>query len=283
MHKIITDILLRNRINSFFGTCNVKLILEDGNSILIGRGSIGIISKLSITLRSYETEKPLALIGNFCEFAECSILIGSEHENSKVFNSTLSGVPIIRDRLPDKGVSTLLAQNQQLTLIGNGTIISKHCIINVGSEIGNGCVIGSGAVTVASKKIDHFSIAVGVPAVSIKSRLTPQKREIAEQLEWWNWDLDFLCENATKLIDCEVNYKDLLSTRVMASDRYSLVIAMKGQGSSMSLSLLGIDNDGVFIPMKNTNASFREYFAQIKLPEATELTWLADPFKLLDN
>ena len=53
--------------------------------------------------------------------------------------------------------------------IGDDVWIGRRVIIMPGVKIGNGCVIGAGAVV--TKDIPDYSVAAGVPASVIKSRL----------------------------------------------------------------------------------------------------------------
>lgn len=53
--------------------------------------------------------------------------------------------------------------------IGNDVWIGRRVMILPGVHIGNGCVIGAGAVVV--KDIPDYSIAVGVPAKVVKRRI----------------------------------------------------------------------------------------------------------------
>ena len=57
---------------------------------------------------------------------------------------------------------------EQVT-IGNDVWIGRRVIIMPGVTIGDGCVIGAGAVV--TKDIPPYSVAGGVPAKVIKSRL----------------------------------------------------------------------------------------------------------------
>lgn len=57
--------------------------------------------------------------------------------------------------------------------IGNDVWIGRRTIIMPGVKIGDGCVIGAGAVV--TKDIPPYSVAGGVPAKVIKSRLPKQE------------------------------------------------------------------------------------------------------------
>lgn len=54
------------------------------------------------------------------------------------------------------------------TIIEKGTLISAHCCVLAGTKIGEGAVIGAGAVV--TKDIPPYTIAGGVPAKVIKER-----------------------------------------------------------------------------------------------------------------
>ena len=54
-------------------------------------------------------------------------------------------------------------------IIGNDVWIGRRVIIMPGVKIGNGCIIGAAAVV--TKDIPDYSVAVGVPAKVVKSRL----------------------------------------------------------------------------------------------------------------
>lgn len=53
--------------------------------------------------------------------------------------------------------------------IGNDVWIGRRAIIMPGVSIGDGCIIGAGAVV--TKDVPPFSVAGGVPAKVIKSRI----------------------------------------------------------------------------------------------------------------
>ena len=55
-------------------------------------------------------------------------------------------------------------------VIGNDVWIGRRAIILPGVNIGNGCVIGAGAVV--TKDVPDFSVSVGVPARVIKTRMS---------------------------------------------------------------------------------------------------------------
>lgn len=57
--------------------------------------------------------------------------------------------------------------------IGNDVWIGRRAIILPGVKIGNGCIIGAGAIV--TKDVPDYSVAVGVPAKVVKNRLETTK------------------------------------------------------------------------------------------------------------
>jgi hypothetical protein len=162
---------------------------------------------------------------------------------------------------------------------------SKSCLVNVGAKIGDGAVVGSGAVVTRSE-IPRWAIAAGVPAKPIRERISPAQQEIADALQWWNWDIEFFCRHVHLLFDAETHYKTLLSSRVMADERYRLVVQVHGSGGAdkdLSLSLLALEDEDLVIPIRETPQRFQNYFAQMGASENQLLTWMPNPFRLLGN
>ncbi len=58
-------------------------------------------------------------------------------------------------------------------VIGNDVWLGRRVMIMPGVHIGDGCVIGAGAVV--TKDIPEYSVAVGIPARVVKSRLMDKK------------------------------------------------------------------------------------------------------------
>lgn len=74
---------------------------------------------------------------------------------------------------------------QQLSCIGHDTWIGHGAIIMPNVTVGNGSVIGAGAVV--THDIDAYSVAVGVPARVVKRRFTAEVAEAMERIRWWDW------------------------------------------------------------------------------------------------
>lgn len=71
--------------------------------------------------------------------------------------------------------------------VGHDVWIGSRAIIMGGLTIGNGAIIGSGAVV--TKDVPPYAIVGGVPARVIRYRFAPEVIAKLEASRWWEWDL----------------------------------------------------------------------------------------------
>lgn len=76
--------------------------------------------------------------------------------------------------------------------IGHDTWIGHGAIIMPEVKIGDGAIIGSGAV--ATKDIPPYAIAVGLPAKVIKYRFEPEIIAALQEIKWWDWPVEVVKE-----------------------------------------------------------------------------------------
>jgi phosphonate metabolism protein (transferase hexapeptide repeat family) len=76
-------------------------------------------------------------------------------------------------------------RREHRVVLGNDVWIGHGAVVLPGVTIGNGAVLGAGAV--ASKDIPPFAIAVGVPAKILRYRFEPAIVERLMRLAWWDW------------------------------------------------------------------------------------------------
>lgn len=73
----------------------------------------------------------------------------------------------------------------QKAIIGHDTWLGHGAIIMPNVAVGNGAVVGAGAVL--THDVPPYTVAVGVPARVVKKRFTDEIAEAIEQISWWNW------------------------------------------------------------------------------------------------
>ena len=71
--------------------------------------------------------------------------------------------------------------------IGNNVWIGDNAVFLNNITVGDGAVIGSGAVV--THDVPPFAVVAGVPAKIIKYRYTKSVIEQMLDIQWWNWDM----------------------------------------------------------------------------------------------
>lgn len=138
------------------------------------------------------------IIGRYCSIAS-QVYIGLGTHPSRKFVSTH---PLFYLNRPAMGWS--IADHDYLsefspTVIGNDVWIGLRAAIVDGVTVGDGAIIGAGAVVV--KDIPPYTIWGGVPARQIRERFSKEEVEFLTSFKWWEKDENWLRDNYRKLHD----------------------------------------------------------------------------------
>jgi acetyltransferase-like isoleucine patch superfamily enzyme len=125
-------------------------------------------------------------IGRFCSVASHAAIGGGTHPSrgwvstSPAFFSTRgqAGVTFVKE--------TRFCEIPH-TSVGNDVWIGYGAIILPGVRIGDGAIVGAGAVVTHS--VGDFEIVAGVPARVVRKRFTEEDCHFLAELRWWDWDL----------------------------------------------------------------------------------------------
>lgn len=165
------------------------LVIADTASNVEKRARIYRCAKLvqsSVGRFSYigpRTKLVHATVGKFCSVAaDCCLGLPS---HTLAFRSTS---PIFTERKNALGV-TWTSQNfftpAKRVEIGNDVWIGERAIILGGIRIGDGAVVGAGAIV--TKDVPAYAIVGGVPAKIIRYRFAPETIQTLRKMQWWNW------------------------------------------------------------------------------------------------
>jgi len=87
----------------------------------------------------------------------------------------------------------------QRVSIGNDVWIGARVISLDGVRIGNGAIIGAGALV--NKDIPDYAIAVGIPSKVIKYRFNEEQIKLLNKICWWDWDIEKLKKYSDMFLD----------------------------------------------------------------------------------
>lgn len=74
------------------------------------------------------------------------------------------------------------------TVVGHDVWLGYGAIICPGAQIGNGVIVGAGAVV--RGKIPDYAIVSGNPAQTVRMRFSDMDAATLNQLAWWDWPAD---------------------------------------------------------------------------------------------
>lgn len=83
-------------------------------------------------------------------------------------------------------LATLKYNDCKKLCIGNDVWIGSNALIKAGLKIGNGAIIGAGAVV--THDIPPYEIWAGVPARFIRKRFDDETVKKLLEIKWWEWD-----------------------------------------------------------------------------------------------
>ncbi len=131
-------------------------------------------------------------IGKFCSIGpDVKIGLGMHPTNFlSTFPGFFSTSRQCQISFTDKGCFQEVGKNK----IGNDVWIGANAIILDNISIGDGAVIGAGAVV--TKDVESYSIVGGIPARLIKKRFTDDQIQKLLKLQWWNSDIEWIKQNA---------------------------------------------------------------------------------------
>jgi acetyltransferase-like isoleucine patch superfamily enzyme len=143
-------------------------------------------------------------IGKFCSIAQGVNACLGTHPSSKFVSTHPAFFSLSKQNgmtFSDKNYFEEMGK----TKIGNDVWIGVNAIIMDNITIGNGAIIGAGAVV--TKDIPPYAIAAGTPAKIVRYRFTEDEIAFLETFKWWDKDYDWLKNNFKDLHDVKLFIK----------------------------------------------------------------------------
>ena len=184
---------------------NIREFLDKiGNSqepvFTVGRGSY--IGELTFPIYEENPATSHILMGHFCSAADnVCFLVGANHPYKSVSNFSFDVKYVVEQIFGSIEPAPFRRPNRYQIIIGNDVWLGQNTTILGGVKIGNGAVVGAGAVV--AKDIPPYAIAVGNPARVIKYRFDEETIKKLLAVKWWNWDLKKIADNFPLMNDVE--------------------------------------------------------------------------------
>lgn len=177
-------------IRCTFGRCNR---LYDG--AVLTDTSLGDFTYVANASRLSQVQ-----VGKFCCIGP-EVLVGLGKHPSRHF---VSSHPAFYSPLAQAQVTfsaTERFNEFEQVQIGHDVWIGARAIIVDGIRIGNGAIVGAGAVV--TKDVPAYAVVVGVPARIVRYRFNPEQIHILESINWWDKDENWLRENYMVMNDID--------------------------------------------------------------------------------
>lgn len=166
-----------------------------GGPVYISGSTIGAWTYVEVGSRISQAD-----IGRFCSIAPYSVVGMAEHPTT----GFVSTHPAFYRHAPGNGwdlVDRDLHQELQRTRVGNDVWIGVGACVRGGLTIGDGAIVGAGAVV--TRDVEPYEVVGGVPARTIRYRFDETTRQALLESRWWEHDADWLRQHAHDLRDVD--------------------------------------------------------------------------------
>lgn len=184
----------------FFQTVTVNEACKFGDHVVIHPGAEVLSSTFGRCSYVGPQAKVInASVGSFCSIAPRVIVGGYKHPSDRWVSTS----PAFYSSKKQCGISFTksdLFQEQEHTLVGNDVWMGYNALVFPGVQIGDGAIIGAGAVV--TKNVESYSVVAGVPAKVLRKRFDPETIEWLLNFRWWEKPDEWL-ESHAKLF-CNV-------------------------------------------------------------------------------
>ena len=146
----------------------------------------------------YDCEIYLTLIGSYTSIANGVVLGGASHPTKHISMSPAFYKG--HDSIKKKFIEFEREQDRKVE-IGNDVSIGRSAIVLPGVRVGDGAVIGAGAIV--TKDVPPYAIFAGNPAKLIRFRFNRDQINFLCRIKWWEFEEEFIDKIAFMMNDID--------------------------------------------------------------------------------
>lgn len=159
-------------------------------------------------LYHYPVNKDKLIIGKFCSIACGAKFIFNSANHNMTSLSTYPFPLFFEEWGLEKNKVTEAWDNKGNIIVGNDVWIGYKAIILSGVTIGDGAIIGTGAVV--TKDVAPYTIVGGVPAKPIRKRFDDETISKLLKIKWWDWSKEMITQNIQAIKSGNIKYLEYL-------------------------------------------------------------------------
>ncbi|MHB1955240.1 MAG: DapH/DapD/GlmU-related protein [Sulfobacillus sp.] len=127
------------------------------------------------------------VVGKYCSIAKgVTLMVGGNHTTETVATWPFDNLMLKRYN-PTRSYRTT-----KPTVIGHDVWLGLNSTICGGVEVGNGAVVGVGAVVF--EDVPPYAVAIGNPAQVVRYRFSQTTVQALQRIAWWDWPVETLRE-----------------------------------------------------------------------------------------
>ncbi|WP_108483599.1 CatB-related O-acetyltransferase [Oceaniglobus ichthyenteri] len=128
-------------------------------------------------------------IGRFCQIAHGVRFITASA------NHATTGISTFPFQVFDTARDSTIAPDTRDTVIGHDVWLGYGAIVLPGAQIGNGVIVGAGAVVRGT--VPDYAIVTGNPAAIVKMRFSAAQIDMLNDVAWWHWPTEKIARHIT--------------------------------------------------------------------------------------
>lgn len=146
----------------------------------------------------YMNGRSRLFIGKFCSISQgVEFIMSGNHPLD-----TVSTYPFAALKSDWPGATGESMNTKGDIVVGNDVWFGLDCMILSGVNIGDGAVIGAGAVV--TKDVPPYGIVAGNPAVVKRKRFDEKIIKMLLEVKWWDWDIEKIKRNVNIISGKEI-------------------------------------------------------------------------------